>query len=110
MGRMVAYGSASFTSHGPRPNYLKLYWQYLRRPKIDPLRLPSQNKSLLGFNLIYLYERTDLMHTLLAELQALDLRPQHVGQVFSFEELPAAIRLFQSGATVGKVVVRVDAR
>ncbi|HEX2534463.1 MAG TPA: zinc-binding dehydrogenase, partial [Chitinophagaceae bacterium] len=63
MGRMIAYGSASFTSHGNRPNYLKLYWKFLRRPKIDPLRLPSQNKSLMGFNLIFLYEHTELMHT-----------------------------------------------
>jgi NADPH:quinone reductase-like Zn-dependent oxidoreductase len=108
MGRLIAYGSASFTSHGAKPDYPRLLWKYLRRPKIDPLRLPSQNKSLMGFNLIYLYEQTDLMHTLLAELQALALRPQHVGHVFPFSQMHDAIRLFQQGETVGKVVVIVD--
>jgi NADPH:quinone reductase-like Zn-dependent oxidoreductase len=108
MGRMVVYGSASFTSHGAKPNYLRLIWKYLRRPKIDPLRLPSQNKSLMGFNLIYLYEQTDMMHAMLRELQALELKPQHIGHVYSFEDMHEAIRLFQSGETVGKVVVRVD--
>jgi NADPH:quinone reductase-like Zn-dependent oxidoreductase len=107
MGRMVAYGSASFTSHGDKPNYPKLILKYLRRPKIDPLRLPTQNKSLMGFNLIYLYEQTDMMHEMLKELQALQLKPQHVGHVFSFSEMHKAIHLFQKGETVGKVVVTV---
>ena len=107
MGRMVVYGNASFTSHGSRPNYPKLIWKFLKRPKIDPLKLPTENKSLMGFNLIYLYEQTDMMHQLLAELQALGLKPQFIGQVFPFEEMHEAIHLFQQGKTVGKVVVKV---
>ncbi|GAA0190530.1 medium chain dehydrogenase/reductase family protein [Fulvivirga kasyanovii] len=108
MGRMVAYGSASFTSHGSRPNYPKLIWKFLKRPKIDPLRLPSQNKSLMGFNLIYLYEQTDMMLEILSELQALQLRPQHVGHTFDFNQMHEAIHLFQQGKSVGKVVVKVN--
>ncbi|MFC5271991.1 alcohol dehydrogenase catalytic domain-containing protein [Adhaeribacter terreus] len=107
MGRMVVYGNASFTSHGSRPNYPKLFWKFLKRPKIDPLKLPTENKSLMGFNLIYLYEQTDLMHRLLAELQTLELKPQHIGHVFPFKEMHQAIHLFQQGKTVGKVVVKV---
>ena len=107
MGRMVVYGSASFTSHSNKPNYIKLYWKYLKRPKIDPLRLPTQNKSLMGFNLIYLYEQTDMMHEMLNALQALQLKPQHIGHVYPFEEMHNAIHLFQKGETVGKVVVKV---
>ncbi|HEV7331500.1 MAG TPA: alcohol dehydrogenase catalytic domain-containing protein [Flavisolibacter sp.] len=107
MGRMVVYGSASFATHGAKPNYAKMLWRYVKRPKIDPLRLPTQNKSLLGFNLIYLYEQTDMMHQMLRELQALNLEPQHIGHRFSFENLQEAIRLFQRGETVGKVVVNV---
>lgn len=107
-GRLVAYGSASFTSHGARPDYLRLFWKYLRRPKIDPLRLPSQNKSLMGFNLIFLYEQTDLMHDMLHRLRALQLAPQHIGHLFPFADMHRAIQLFQSGKTVGKVVVTVE--
>jgi NADPH:quinone reductase-like Zn-dependent oxidoreductase len=107
MGRMIVYGSASFSSHGDKPNYPKLLWKYLKRPKIDPLRLPTQNKSLMGFNLIYLYEQTDMMHEMLSQLQVLQLKPQHIGNVFPFEDMHKAIHLFQSGETVGKVVVQV---
>jgi alcohol dehydrogenase len=107
MGRMVVYGSASFTSHGSKPDYPKLIWKYFKRPKIDPLRLPTQNKSLMGFNLIYLYEQTDLMHDMLNALQALQLEPQHIGHVYPFEEMHKAINLFQRGETVGKVVVKL---
>lgn len=106
MGRMVVYGSASFTSHGSRPDYPKLIYKYLRRPKIDPLRLPAQNKSLMGFNLIYLYEQTDMMHKMLHELMELQLKPQHIGHVFNFTEMHEAIQLFQKGKTIGKVVVK----
>ncbi|HEY4652524.1 MAG TPA: zinc-binding dehydrogenase [Pontibacter sp.] len=107
MGRMVVYGNASFTSHSARPNYPSLIWRFLRRPKIDPLRLPTENKSLMGFNLIYLYEQTDMMHRLLGELQALDLQPQHVGHIYPFNDMHEAIRIFQQGKTVGKVVVKL---
>ncbi|MFD2513302.1 medium chain dehydrogenase/reductase family protein [Pontibacter locisalis] len=108
MGRMVVYGNASFTSHGSKPNYPRLIWKYLRRPKIDPLRLPTENKSLMGFNLIYLYEQTDMMHELLQELQALQIKPQYVGHTFTFDKMHDAIHLFQQGKTVGKVVVNVE--
>ncbi|GAA4457151.1 medium chain dehydrogenase/reductase family protein [Nibrella saemangeumensis] len=107
MGRMVVYGNASFTSHSDKPNYLQLYWKYLKRPQIDPLRLPTQNKSLMGFNLIYLYEQTDMLHQMLRELKALQLKPQHVGHVYPFDQMHQAIRQFQKGETVGKVVVTV---
>jgi NADPH:quinone reductase-like Zn-dependent oxidoreductase len=108
VGRVVAYGSASFTSHSAKPNWVKLFWKYLWRPKVDPLRLPSQNKSLMGFNLIFLYEQTDMMLRMLAELQALQLKPPHIGHVFPFEEMHQAIRLFQGGKTMGKVVVKLE--
>ncbi|MCX2739000.1 synaptic vesicle VAT-1 family membrane protein [Pontibacter anaerobius] len=107
MGRMVVYGNASFSSHGATPNYPRLIWKYLWRPKIDPLRLPTENKSLMGFNLIYLYEQTDMMHQLLGELQALHLKPQHIGHVYEFGQMHEAIKLFQRGESVGKVVVKV---
>ena len=107
MGRMIVYGSASFATHGSKPNYPKMLWQYVRRPIIDPLRLPTQNKSLMGFNLIYLYEQTEMMHRMLNNLQALNLKPQHIGHVFPFHRLIEAVRLFQRGETIGKVVVNV---
>lgn len=106
-GRMVVYGSARYASVGNRPNYLKLIWKFLTRPKIDPQKMIELNKSVLGFNLIHLYEKADLMHELLAEINDLNLSAPHVGHTFPFEQLPEAIRLFQTGKTIGKVVVEI---
>ncbi|NBC06570.1 MAG: zinc-binding dehydrogenase [Bacteroidetes bacterium] len=106
-GRMIVYGSARYGSVGNRPNYLKLLYYYLTRPKIDPQKMPEHNKSVMGFNLIWLYHRAGLMHQLLGELSELDLGKPHVGHTFAFQELKAAILKFQSGKTIGKVVVKV---
>ena len=105
MGRMIVVGSSRYVSVGNRPNVFHRLRHFLTRPKIDPQSLPEQNKGLFGFNLIYLYERAELMHRLLGELAPLNLAPPHVGHVFPFEQLREAIRLFQSGKTVGKVVL-----
>ena len=61
----------------------------------------------MGFNLIWLYERAELMHEILGELATLDVGKPVVGHRFAFEDLPAAVRTFQGGRTVGKVVVEV---
>lgn len=104
-GRMVVYGSARYATTASRPNYLKLFYQFLTRPKIDPQKLIELNKAILGFNLIWLYEKAELMHQVLHEMNLLQLPPPLVGHRFPFEELPQAIQLFQSGQTVGKVVI-----
>ncbi len=107
-GRMVVYGSANFASPGNRPNYLGLAWRYLIRPKIDPLALPNTNRSLLGFNLIWLYEQVEKMHDILKGIQQYEIGRPHVGHQFGFEDLPEAVRLLLSGKTKGKVVVKVE--
>lgn len=106
-GRVVFYGAARYASPGSRPNYFKVLWEHLTRPMIDPQSMSEINKGILGFNLIYLYERTALMHSLIAELKDLDIGKPHVGHVFEFPNLVEAIKLFQTGRTIGKVVVKV---
>ena len=107
MGRVVVFGSARYASPGDKPNKLHLLKHWLTRPKIDPQQLPETNRGVLGFNLIWLYERVELMHRLLQELEALKLSAPHVGHRFVFDQLPDAVRLFQTGKTMGKVVVEV---
>ncbi len=106
-GRMIVYGSARYGSVGNRPNYLKLIWYYLTRPRIDPQKMPEDNKGVIGFNLIWLYHKVELMHQLLKELEQMNLGKPHVGHTFPLEQLKEAILLFQTGKTVGKVVVKV---
>ncbi len=107
MGRVVVYGSARYATPGDRPNKWHMLKHWLTRPKIDPQRMVETNRGVLGFNLIWLYERAGLMDTLLQDLEGLKLLPPHVGHRFTFDKLPDAIRLFQTGKTMGKVVVEV---
>ncbi len=106
-GRMVVYGSARYASPSDKPNYLKLMYQFFTRPKIDPQKMIEFNRGILGFNLIYLYDRAPLMHQLLDELSNINIGKPVVGNTFKFEEMHEAIRLFQTGKTMGKIVVVV---
>ena len=106
-GRMIVYGSARYAQSGVKPNYLKLLWQFYKRPLLDPQKMIEQNKSVMGFNLIYLYDNASLLQEILGELNKMELGKPHVGHSFQFSELKEAIRLFQTGMTTGKVVVNV---
>lgn len=106
-GRMIVYGSARYASPSDKPNYTKMMLKFLTRPKIDPQKMIELNKGILGFNLIYLYEKASLMRQLLNELEPMNLGKPIVGHEYAFKELPEAIRAFQTGKTKGKVVVKV---
>ncbi len=107
-GRIVVYGSARYGQSGSYPNYIKLIWQYIQRPKIDPQKMIEENKSIMGFNLIWLYDQKDLYEKTLKGLTDLELDPPKVGHEFNFSQLTEAIKLFQSGKTIGKVIVNVN--
>ncbi len=104
-GRLITYGSAHYAQPGAKPNYLKLIWTYYKRPMLDPQKMIEQNKSVMGFNLIYLYENLDRMYEILNKLMKLDLGEPYVGHTFKFDQLREAVSLFQTGKTTGKVVV-----
>lgn len=106
-GRIIVYGSARYGQTGTRPDYVRLIWQYLRRPKLDPQKLIEQNKAVMGFNLIYLYENADKMKKILGELEKLELGRPYIGHIFKFDGMKAALKLFQTGLTTGKVVVKI---
>lgn len=108
MGRVVVFGSARYTSVGDRPNYLRLLYYWLTRPRVDPQKMPETNRAVLGFNLIWLYHHAELLRELLLELDAMQLPAPYVGHTFPFEEAQAAIRTFQGGKTMGKVVLLVS--
>lgn len=107
MGRMIVYGSAQYGSVGNRPNYLKMIYLYLTRPKIDPQNMTSENKSVMAFNLIFLFQHVEIMHQALNEIWQMNLTKPHVGHRFAFADLKDALLLFQSGKTSGKVVLEI---
>lgn len=104
-GRLVVYGSADLTPASSRPNWLRLAARYLRRPRIDPLTMIEHNKSVMGFNLIWLWDDVDRLAPAYDILARDITAPPHIGRRFRFDEAPAALRYLQRGKSVGKVVL-----
>jgi alcohol dehydrogenase len=108
MGRLVVFGAAEFTPGKNRPNYLTAAWKFLRRPKYDVMDMISENRSVMAFNLIWLWDQVELMQVLLHKMMAVEITPPYVGHVFSFDDAHAAIDCLRSGKTIGKVVLLLD--
>ncbi|GBF51588.1 oxidoreductase, zinc-binding dehydrogenase family protein [Leptospira ryugenii] len=108
MGRLITYGSANFTPRSSSRNWIHLAFQYLNRPKIDPLAMISANKSVMGFNLIWLWNEIDVLQKHFNALNALKLYQQVIGDTFSFENLPEALKKFKNGNTIGKIIIDVS--
>ena len=106
-GRLVIYGAADLMPSGTRTNWLKLAARYLTRPRIDPINMVSANRSVMGFNLIWLWEQADRLPAAYAGLAPYITRPPYIGRRFPFGEAPAALRYLQGGGSVGKVVLEI---
>ena len=61
----------------------------------------------MGFNLIYLWDKVELMKKYLSNILEMNLPKPLIGEVYEFKDLLSAIKKFQTGQTVGKVVVRI---
>jgi alcohol dehydrogenase len=106
-GRHLVFGAADFMSRGARPNLPRLAWRWLTRPRVDPLAMISDNRAVMGFNLIWLWREVDRLPAAWAALARLDPRPPHVGARLPFARAPEALRLLQAGGTEGKVVLEL---
>ncbi|XDD42534.1 medium chain dehydrogenase/reductase family protein [Leptospira sp. WS60.C2] len=107
MGRLVTYGSANFTPSHSFRNWFSIAYSYLTRPKIDPLAMISDNKSVMGFNLIWLWNEIDELRKHFSDLMMLSLPKQTIGHEFTFDSMHDALRTMQSGQSIGKIVINV---
>lgn len=108
-GKLVIYGFHSMFSRGAgRPNLAKLALGWLRTPRFDPLSLTGDNKSVLAFNLSYLFEELaifeEAMGRLLGWAAEKKLAPLPV-TTYSLEDVARAHQALESGKTVGKLVL-----
>ncbi len=112
-GKLVVYGFHSmFPRSKGRPDYAKLAIDFLRTPRFSPLTLTNDNKSVLAFNLSYLFHRDDIlgeaMNRLLGWVARGEVRPAPV-QTFPFDRVADAHRALESGTTVGKLALLTEA-
>ena len=108
-GRLVIYGFHTMMSRGRgKPNWPKLAVDWLRTPRFDPLAMTNDNKSVMAFNLSYLFERADLlaesMNALLAWVGEGKI-PAPAVTTFPLDQVKDAHRAIESGGTVGKLVL-----
>ena len=111
-GKLVAYGFHSMLStYGGIPNYIKLLIQYFRVPRWSPLNMTQENKSLMAFNLSFLFHRMDLLQESMQDLLKWVENGKIIAppiQPFHFERAVDAHRALESGATVGKLILRFN--
>ena len=110
-GRLVVYGFATMMPQRGKPNWVKLGWDFLRTPRFSPFDLLGKNKSVMAFNLSYLFDRRELLdeamtyvlsHLKDGTFQLPDVTTYDVARVAD------AHRAIESGTTVGKLVVTFD--
>jgi len=108
----VVYGFHGMFPRGRGlPNRLRLWLDYLRTPRFNPFQLTNRNRSVMGFNLSYLFDRADLLAMAMGQL--LDwvawgrVRPLPV-TCFPLEQAAEAHRALESGMTVGKLVLTLE--
>jgi NADPH:quinone reductase-like Zn-dependent oxidoreductase len=108
-GRLVVYGFATMLPRGRgRPSWPKLAADWVRTPRFDPLRLTNDNRSVMGFNLSYMFERKSAflpaLERMLGWVDEGKLSPPGVTE-FQLDQVAAAHRAIESGNTTGKLVL-----
>ena len=108
-GKLVVYGfHTMLPKSGGKPQWLKMALHYLRTPRFNPLDMVTQNRSVLAFNLSYLFAEGPMlslgMGRLFSWLEAGQIQPLPV-TTFPLHEVGEAHRALESGQTVGKLVL-----
>jgi NADPH:quinone reductase-like Zn-dependent oxidoreductase len=108
-GRLVIYGFHTMMPRTRgRPNWLKVAYDWLRTPRFSPFDMTDRNRSVLAFNVSYLFERADILERgagdLLDWLERGQIRALPV-RTFAFDAVQDAHRAIESGQTVGKLVL-----
>jgi len=108
-GKLVVYGFATMMPKtGGKPSYVKLAIDYLRTPRFNPLDMTNDSRSVLAFNLSFLFERTDLLEDGMADLQAWLAAGKFVPPpttTYPLDQVADAHRAIESGKTIGKLVL-----
>ena len=108
-GKLIVYGfHTMMPKQGGRPNWIKLAADWLRTPRFNPLDLTNDNKSVLAFNLSYLFHRKDILSEAMERLTGWVEQGSFVAppvKTFPVEDVAGAHRALEGAGTVGKLVL-----
>jgi NADPH:quinone reductase-like Zn-dependent oxidoreductase len=109
-GKLLCYGFHSMLPKtGGKLNYPQLIWTFLKTPRFNPLDMTDKNKSLVTFNLSYLFDKRDMFVEAVEHMAQLIEEGKIAGPqttVFDFEKVGDAHKALESGLTTGKVILR----
>ncbi len=107
-GRLVVYGFAEMMPRGRRPTLPELAWNWLRVPRFSPFELTASNRSVLGFNVVFLTGKAELARegfdAIAGWAREGRLKKPPVTE-FPIERAGDAHRALESGTTVGKLTL-----
>lgn len=108
-GLLFVYGFQSMLSKNKgRQNPLILMRDFLRTPRFSPFDMTKANKSVMGFNVSYLYERQDIVDEglalIMSKLEDKTFRALPVTP-YAFKDVAKAHQDIESGKTTGKLVL-----
>jgi NADPH:quinone reductase-like Zn-dependent oxidoreductase len=110
-GKLLCYGFHSMLpKSGGKINYPQLVWTFLKTPRFNPINMTDKNKSLITFNLSYLFDQRDMLNEAVHELVGLIEVGKITGpqtQAFPFESVGEAHKALESGKTTGKLILKV---
>jgi NADPH:quinone reductase-like Zn-dependent oxidoreductase len=106
-GRLIAFGASAVVS-GERRNLLTAARAVLREPRFNLIKQMSDSKSVIGLNMLRLWDEAGTLEPWITPLRAgLEngtIRPV-VAQAFPFDRAPEAHRLLHERRNIGKVVL-----
>jgi synaptic vesicle membrane protein VAT-1 len=112
LGRLIIYGSHGIVpTTGRLIDVPRVAFRYALMPRFGALALSNSNRSVMGFNLSYLFDRSDLMRTMMKRVMTMleqrAIVPLPVER-FRLSDAKAAHYRLHSGRTVGKLVLIPD--
>jgi NADPH:quinone reductase-like Zn-dependent oxidoreductase len=109
-GKLLCYGFHSMLPKtGGKLNYPQLIWTFLKTPRFNPLDMTDKNKSLVTFNLSYLFDKREMFTEAILDMVKLIEEEKIQGPqttVFDFLNVGEAHKALESGKTTGKVVLK----
>jgi NADPH:quinone reductase-like Zn-dependent oxidoreductase len=107
-GRLVVYGFHTMLGHKGKPSLPKLALDWARTPRFNPFEMTEKNRSVLAFNLSYMFDEIPLLtegvEQLLAWVREKKITAQPV-KTFPIDRVEDAHRAIESGTTTGKLVL-----
>ena len=108
-GKLIVYGFATMMPRtGGRPQWGKLVSGWLQTPRFNPFEMTQKSRSVIAFNLSYLFAQrwllAEAMEALSGWLSEGRIRPAPV-KTYALENVAQAHRDLESGRTVGKLVL-----